>query len=158
MQGQRRGANDAEVHLVIGGDFAVAVRSITAEPPRPAERSEPLALCVRLSPSHDVGMPWWGFLSSDFQHCGSDMPRLEDGGSIQRAGPGCIFIPNRPQRFARVIPMAEHRCRPIRGIREKRGGFSHERIELTGGREKPREVFLVRNNVSEARRQHFRLS
>lgn len=47
------GVGDAEFYLVANEDFAVALRWITTEPIQHAERSEQLALSVRLSPSQD---------------------------------------------------------------------------------------------------------
>ena len=101
-------------------------------------------------------MPWWWLLSHDIQRCGSDMRRLENGGSMQSPGASQMFFRGPPQRFAWMATMTEHRCLAILGIWQKRGGLDPDRVGLTGRCEKPREVFLVFNNFSETGREHFR--
>ena len=94
-------------------------------------------------------MPWWWLLSLYVQRCGSYMFRLENGRSMQSPGASQIFFRNSPQRFAWMAPMTEHRCLAILGIWQKRGRLDPDRVELTGRCEKPYEVFLICDNISE---------
>ena len=103
-------------------------------------------------------MPWWWLLSHDIQRCGSDMRRLENGGSMQSPGASQMFFRGPPQKFAWMATMTEHRCLAVLGIWQKCRRLDPGCVELTGRCEKPREVFLVRDDISETRIQHFHYS
>ena len=99
-------------------------------------------------------MPGWRLLRFDCQQRITHYSSFENRGTVERPSSNSLQA-NGPESIKRTRTMAENRRLSTFRTWEKRCRFDDFRIKVIALRKKSREIFLVGDNFSEARRQHW---